>query len=100
MTVIPGYFELSPEQRRFQALLERYPRLKSYWNFKTRECDFAALQRDMGVLSHGEQLIASFLMSVWNGNDEENFPLMDAVKTLDDENLEPIREWLNEPFFP
>jgi hypothetical protein len=100
MSVVPGYFDLSPEQRRFQILLERYPRFQSYWNFEFRECDSEALQRDNRVFSHGEQIIASFLHSVWCGDDSPGFPFIDAAKSLSADDLKPIREWFSDPFFP
>ena len=98
MTVTPGHFQLTSEQRRFQALLNEFPKLVQFWDFETREYDVAALNEAMKFFSPGEQLIASFLVNVWSGNDDAHFPLIDAVKTLDEHNLNHIRQWLNDPF--
>lgn len=98
--VTPGNFQLTAEQRRFQTLLARYPRFVDYWNFESRECDLSSLNQDLGSFSHGEQILAAFLVSIWSGNDDAAFPLVDAVKTLDEDSLAVVREWLNDPFFP
>lgn len=98
--VIPGNFQLTPEQRRFQTLLARYPRFVDYWNFESGECDLFSLNQDVGLFSHREQILAAFLVSVWSGNDDAAFPLVDAVKSLGEDDLAVVREWLNDPFFP
>lgn len=98
--VTPGNFQLTAEQRQFQTLLASFPKFVDYWNFESRECDLLSLNRDMGVFSHGERIMAAFLVSVWSGNDDAAFPLIDAVKTLDEDSLNVIREWLNAPHFP
>ncbi len=100
MNVTTHNFRLSPEQRRFQTLLGEYPKFVEYWDFETGECDVASLEESMGCFSHGERLIASFLLNVWNGNDEAEFQLIDAIQTLDEPNLRPIRKWVVDPFFP
>ncbi len=54
----------------------------------------------MGVFSHGEQIMAAFFRSVWTGCDELGFGLIDAVNTLDKDDLAVIMGWARDPFFP
>ena len=54
----------------------------------------------MGVFSHGEQIMAAFFRSVWAGCDELGFGLIDAVNTLDKDDLAVIMGWARDPFFP
>jgi hypothetical protein len=98
--VTPGHFELTPEQRQFKKLIDLYPLLASYWDFDQRECDLAAIKADIGALSSGEQIMLRFFVAVWLGENRLNFDLIEATKTLDDGNLDDIRQWLNQPVFP
>jgi len=100
MTVTPGHFQLTAEQRHFKQILELYPRLKPYWNFDARECDIDKLRGALGSLSHGEAIMARFLSAVWLGNNTLEFDLIDAAKSLDEEHLQVIVEWLSKPTFP
>ena len=98
--VMNVYPELSPEQRRFERLLVQYPRLYGYWDFDKRDCDIDALNKAMGTLSSGEQIMAAFFMSVWTGNGDTSFSIVAAAKTLDPEHCQVIADWLAAPFFP
>jgi hypothetical protein len=53
----------------------------------------------MGVFSHGEQIMATFFRNVWSGSDEPAFGFIDAVKTLDKDDLAVIIGWARDPFF-
>ena len=94
-----GYFTLNDEQRQFKVLLDRYPRFVPYWNFDDRSVDIDAIERDIGVMSHGEQLMLRFFIAVWVG-ETRDFDFIDAVKTLDHEELQVIVNWLKDPVFP
>ncbi len=100
MTVTRGHFQLTPEQKRFRDLVAPYTTLANYWNFETRCCDEAGLDQAMGVFSHGEQIMAAFFRNVWTGSDEPAFGLIDAVKTLNKDDLAVITGWARDPFFP
>jgi len=100
MSISKGTFHLSPEQRRFKALLANYPTLVSYWDFEACRCDETGLDEAMGVFSHGEQIMAAFFRSVWSGNDAHRFEFIDAVSTLGPEDLQVILGWAKDPFFP
>ncbi len=74
---------LSPEQRQFASLLDTQPRLKPYWDFEKREVDIKALEKGMGVMSHGERVMAQFLLGIWFNENRYKFDLFDAVGVLD-----------------
>ena len=100
MTISPGHFQLTPEQRRFRDLIAPYSNLARYWNWETRCIDEAGLDQAMGVFSHGEQIMATFFRNVWSGSDEPAFGLIDAVQTLAKADLAVIIGWARDPFFP
>ena len=99
-TVTTGHFRLSPEQRQFKQLIDKYPLLASYWNFEKRDCDLQAINADIGALSSGEQHMLRFFVAVWLGENRLNFDLIDATKALDEGCLDDIRQWLQTPVFP
>jgi len=100
LNITPGYFELTEDQREFKELLDQFPRLISYWDFNKRECDLERLKSDMSALSTGEAIVARFLVGVWLGENQLNFDIFDASKSLDSESYQRIVAWLNNPFFP
>ena len=101
MSVTPGHFKLTPEQRQFKALLEQCcPCIESYWNFEQRECDIERLRASLGSLSHGEAIMTRFLAGVWLNENALDFDMIEAVKTLDEKQLQVIINWLSKPIFP
>lgn len=60
--------------------------------------------------SHGEQLIISFLLAVWGGENmgevwQEDygvapFDFIEATMILSSENLQPVLAWARNPFWP
>jgi len=100
MPVTPGHFTLSAEQRRFKELLERYPRFYQYWNFERRNCDLKAMERDIGVMSNGEQIMLQFFVGVWLRENRMNLDFIDMARSLDDEHLQVIIDWLQDPVWP
>lgn len=44
--------------------------------------------------------MATFFRNVWTGNDLPPLGLIDAVKTLDSDDLAVIIGWMRDPFFP
>ncbi len=100
MGATPGYFKLTPEQRRFQDLILKYPRGRGVWVFQTPGSLEPELVQGVGVMSHGEQLVVQFFRSVWAGNDDSSLGLVEAASTLGNQDLSVITGWLNDPFFP
>lgn len=100
MTVSRGDFQLSPEQRRFRDLITPYSYLTRYWDWEARCLDEPGLEQAMGVFSHGERIMAAFFRNVWCGSDQAPLGLVDAVRTLDSEDLAIIVGWMRDPFSP
>lgn len=100
MTVVPGYFDLSKEQKQFRALLLNCPSVSPYWDFERCECDIPALKVRMKTMSHGERVLAQFFLAVWSGENQHGFDLIEATKILDADSLLLIEQWIAEPFFP
>lgn len=92
--VFPGYFDLTPDQRRFRTMLLGYPKLLRFWNFSSCHCDIAGLQSSWGRLSSEEQQMASFFVSMWQPENVLNFDIMDALTSLDDDNWHVIQTWM------
>jgi len=97
--IIPMSSNLSPGQTQFKGLLERFPRLTAYWDWDKRECAYETLKENMGAMSHGERIIAQFLLGVWTHNDHD-FDILEAASVLDAEARQLITDWLMEPFWP
>ena len=80
ISVTHAHFQLTPQQKQFRDLLVNCP--------------------TMGVLSHGEQIMATFFRSAYTGRDEPAFGLADVVYTLGKDDLTIITGWARDPFFP
>ncbi len=100
MTVVTGNFTLTPEQKQFVELLERWPRLLSFWDFNVCECNVAALEEQLGGMSHGERILAQFYLDIWLRDDRRRFDLFEAVATLDHDAFSIVQDWIDNPFYP
>jgi len=98
--IAEGHFTLTEEQRRFKEMLSECPVLEGYWDFDDRSCDVERLRNDLRVLSRGEAIMATFFLSVWSGQHEPEFDVIDAARSLDQEHLDIIVRWLSDPVFP
>jgi len=90
---------LSTTQARFALMIEPFPRIAKYWNWERRECDPEALNNAMGVMSHGERVMAQFFHSVWTHNNQ-SFDITEAGSVLDQPERQVIIDWLTNPFWP
>ena len=83
-------------------LLERTPWLEPYWDFKADppECDLERLEADMSAWSHGERLMAEFMVGVWSGKNRLLFDPIEAASVLDPEFRALVAEWVKHPFWP
>lgn len=97
---IPGYFTLTPDQRKFERLLSAYPTIYRFWDFTKRECDIERLTSSIGALSSGDQILAAFFLAVWIGDDQPAFGIVAAARTLDPEHRNVIAIWLADPYYP
>lgn len=91
---------LSSEQSDFSAMLEKAPYLKHLWDFNERMFIPEKVEQFLNTASHGEVIMARFFLGVWQGENDFNFDLFEAVKTLDTANLEIIIDWVKAPVAP
>ncbi len=91
---------LSAEQVNFRIMLEKAPYLKPLWDFNERSFIPENVEAFLSSASHGEAIMARFFLGVWQRENDFNFDLFEAVKTLDTENLEIIIDWLKAPVTP
>ena len=82
-----------------QSVTRTFPEVYSYLNWGERECAYDVLKENMGAMSHGEKIIAQFLLGVWTHNDHD-FDILEAASVLDDETRQLITDWLMDPFWP
>ena len=91
---------LTTEQGRFVAMLEHAAWLSAYWDFDAQSCDLERLRADISAWSHGEQILARFLVGVWCGDNVLGCDLIDAASVLDPEHRALIARWLERPVWP
>lgn len=87
-------------RKRFMAMLQEYPDLAMYWDRLTVELDVDRFADDYAHFVGRQKLMADFFVSVWNGNDEMEFAIIEASRALRDSDLLVIATWLTQPFFP
>ncbi len=90
--------------KKFMEILWQYPFAAQFWETEgdSYALDIERLKNEISSFSHGEQIMAKFLVSVFTGRQQKGleFDLMEAAHFLSRDNLDVIREWLNDPFFP
>ncbi|MDC9615493.1 hypothetical protein PSI19_16775 [Xenorhabdus khoisanae] len=95
-------FRLSNLQHKFfKVMSQHHPRLVGVWDWQNRSVDVATFENAIKVMSHGEQIFARFLLSLWFGEDKETkFSFMEAADILDNSQRQFIAEWLIDPWWP
>jgi hypothetical protein len=93
---------LNNEQKHFYALIAPYPYLERFWNWEKREVNIEQITTAITTMSHGEQLLAHFFVSVWLGRGRStfSFDFVDAAAVLDKKERVMIATWLTTPFWP
>ena len=99
MSNIDYQLSLSPEQRLFWQLLERFG-FTSLWDMKERIYYPEKVNQRLGTASKGEALLLRFCLGVWRHDNEFEFDFVDAASTLEPESLEVVTSWMKEPFWP
>ncbi|PXW50386.1 hypothetical protein DFO55_12457 [Grimontella sp. AG753] len=87
------------DRERFHRMLTSYPRLSTYWDSSENSLRYLYLKKAHTSMSHGEQIMARFFMSVWQGKNEE-FDFIDAASQLDMQEKKIIVTWFADPFWP
>jgi len=91
---------LSSDQSDFASMLEKAPYLKHLWDFNDRSFIPENVEAFLNSASHGEAIMARFFLGVWQRENNFNFDLFEAAKTLDRTNLDIIVDWLKRPVTP
>ena len=95
----PGALHAQPGTTPFQGAATTLPRFVSYWDFDSRSCNLEAVERDIGAMSHGEQIMLRFFVAVWCGENGP-FDFIDAARSLEDPDRQVIIDWLTNPVLP
>lgn len=93
-------FQLTPQQRRFKAMLSRYPLMLRYWDFNQHTVDLLAINKETKDLTRNHQIMLSFFLDVWTGSAESDFSLLEAADTLEPQSRQVIIDWFSDPFYP
>ncbi|HDS3501237.1 TPA: hypothetical protein QIR73_002106 [Enterobacter cloacae] len=83
----------------FRLMLQQYPRLANYWDTQDDRLLYLELKKAVGVLSHGEQIMARFYMSVWR-HENHDFDILDAAAHLGEDEKRIVMTWFAAPFWP
>lgn len=86
-------------REQFRFMLQNHPRLAHYWNEQDDCLRYVEMKEGLGVLSHGEQIMARFYMSVWRHKNHD-FDILDAAAMLDTRDKKIILSWFADPFWP
>lgn len=101
MSLIDTHKKLSATQLRFVCWLEeKMPQLLKLFNFNEPGYKPGVVEEYFSLASHGEVILARFVLGVWRHDDEFNFDFIDAARTLDEKNMSIIIDWLENPFWP
>ncbi|MEI8659279.1 hypothetical protein [Vibrio sp. Hal054] len=92
---------LSPEQAKFALWVsEKMPYLEHIFDWSKPAYKPDVLESYLGVASHGQQIMARFVVGVWRNENQFGFDLITAVRTLDQTQSAIIATWVQNPFFP
>lgn len=88
-------------QKRFFKMLQQVPRISHLWDEDKRELKIKLFERELGVMSSGEVVMAEFFASLWfHNNKRYGFDLVDAISRIDSPERKLIIEWIADPFWP
>ena len=92
---------LTKEQARYALWLEaKTPYLLPLFDFD-KQCYLSGkVENYLGVASHGEAIMARFVLAVWLHQNKFDFEFIDAARTLDEQQMQVITDWLKAPFWP
>lgn len=91
------------ETELFWHLLDQtLPRVRACWDREKHEMILDRMELLMGNGSSGEIHMGRFFRDVWKwgGVRSDPFDLIEAMGTLDDDQVQIIRTWLTRPVWP
>ncbi len=87
-------------QYQFFETLKQVPRIEHLWDRERRELKIELFERELGVMSSGEQHMAKFFAAVWSHENRYGFDLVDAIRVIDLKSRDLIMGWMKTPFWP
>lgn len=88
-------------QEKFQIWVEtNAPGIAYLWNWEKMEVNLEQAQKFLDFASHGEAVMARFMVGVWLGRNELNFDIFEARGVLDQKQLQVVLDWIKTPFWP
>ena len=101
MTVTKLNAHLSDSQAKYARWLEgKMPYLLPLFDFDKAVYLPEAVERYLGVASHGQAIMARFALGVWRHDNEYAFDFIEAARVLDADLMAIITDWMAEPFWP
>ncbi|QGR66756.1 hypothetical protein [Yersinia intermedia] len=91
---------ITDDTRKFHDLINVYPRFAAFWDGEKMDLNVRKLNTAITTMSHGEQIMAQFFVSLWLGSNGNHFDIFDAAAVLDKNELIAIAKWLADPFLP
>ena len=92
---------LSSGQAKFALWVEdKMPYLLHLFDFDKRMLITANLEQYLSVASHGQQIMARFVATVWTQENKYDFDIVDAASVLDQSQLDVVTDWMNKPIWP
>lgn len=92
---------LSIEQAKYYLWIDKYmPYLMHLFDFKKREVNIDRAKAYVESASDGEAIMARFAIGIWCRDDILDFNFIDAIRTLDEDNVLVITNWMKHPFWP
>lgn len=91
------------QQRFFDELLSRFPRLAEFWDREERKFKDEVAEDALrgGALSSGERVVLKALASIWLGSAVGGYEVdFSDLGALSPEFRQPLGKWLLTPFFP
>lgn len=92
---------MTPNQLQFMEFIKKHnPELLRFWDWEDRSFLADLVEKEMGVLSTGEQHMLKFYLGIWRHKNEFGFDLIQAGLHLDSANYAAITAWVNDPIWP
>lgn len=96
-----AFSKLTDSQAKFAVwLTEKMPYLLSLFDFEDRIYLDDKVEEYLSIGSSGETVLARFVLSVWRGDNQYDFDVTEAVRTLDKAKMKIVTDWLSNPFWP
>lgn len=83
-----------------QWIKEEMPFLLPLFDFERGTYLPEAVERYLGVASHGQAILARFALGVWQGRDSFDFDFTDAAAVLEPQEIKIITDWMTTPKWP